>query len=304
MRRKIALLTVAAAMFTTVAQAQLLYKISGNGLEKPSYIVGTSHMASAQFANKIKGISQAINETDQVYGEVDTDSMVMTTVKRRIERASSLPYGKTLRDVLTGPQYARVNNTLRELLGAGFENPEVNSRMGKLTPGALATQISTLMYLQAHMGEFDPMNLIDDYFQKVAKHNGEPVGALETIDFQISLLYTSTSMERQIEQLMCVINNRNFIVECMEAANEAYHDEDLAGVKAAMDERIGNSCDSTPEEEARLIYDRNIAWCAAMPAIMASKPTLFAVGAGHLPGDKGVLALLKAAGYTVEAVTE
>ena len=37
---------------------------------------------------------------------------------------------------------------------------------------------------------------------------------------------------------------------------------------------------------------------------MAQKPTLFAVGAGHLVGDKGVLNLLRQAGYTVEGVTE
>jgi uncharacterized protein YbaP (TraB family) len=39
-----------------------------------------------------------------------------------------------------------------------------------------------------------------------------------------------------------------------------------------------------------------------MPAIMKQAPTFFAVGAGHLPGEKGVLQLLRNAGYTVEGV--
>mgnify|MGYP006319358759 CR=1 FL=1 len=39
-----------------------------------------------------------------------------------------------------------------------------------------------------------------------------------------------------------------------------------------------------------------------MPDIMKAHPTFFAVGAGHLPGDKGLLKLLREAGYTVEAV--
>jgi hypothetical protein len=39
-----------------------------------------------------------------------------------------------------------------------------------------------------------------------------------------------------------------------------------------------------------------------MPALMMLRPTLFAVGAGHLPGEKGVLNLLRQAGYTVEGV--
>ena len=57
-----------------------------------------------------------------------------------------------------------------------------------------------------------------------------------------------------------------------------------------------------PEELAQLIDNRNADWAKKMPAIMAAKPTFFVVGAGHLPGAKGVLQLLKDAGYTVEAV--
>ena len=49
-------------------------------------------------------------------------------------------------------------------------------------------------------------------------------------------------------------------------------------------------------------HNRNADWVAKMPAIMSDKPTFFAVGAGHLPGEKGVLNLLKLAGYEVEAV--
>lgn len=37
-----------------------------------------------------------------------------------------------------------------------------------------------------------------------------------------------------------------------------------------------------------------------MPSIMKETPTLFVVGAGHLPGTNGVLKLLKEKGYTVE----
>lgn len=37
-------------------QAQLLWKISGNGLSKPSYIIGTYHLAPASFADSIPGL--------------------------------------------------------------------------------------------------------------------------------------------------------------------------------------------------------------------------------------------------------
>ena len=69
-----------------------------------------------------------------------------------------------------------------------------------------------------------------------------------------------------------------------------------------MDEKQQNQCDSTPEEDDQLIYSRNANWIKFMPQIMKDKPTFFAVGAGHLPGDKGVLQLLRNAGYTIEGV--
>ena len=59
----------------------------------------------------------------------------------------------------------------------------------------------------------------------------------------------------------------------------------------------------TMKEEYAIMFDnRNADWVAKMPAIMSDKPTFFAVGAGHLPGEKGVLNLLKLAGYEVDAV--
>ena len=64
-------------------------------------------------------------------------------------------------------------------------------------------------------------------------------------------------------------------------------------------EESDGACGSSPEEEDKLIYNRNANWAKAMPKIMAADPTLFAVGAAHLCGEKGVLALLKEQGYSV-----
>ena len=56
------------------------------------------------------------------------------------------------------------------------------------------------------------------------------------------------------------------------------------------------------EEFREMLTDRNHNWVEAMPAIMAERPTLFVVGAGHLPCEEGVLALLKRQGYKVKPV--
>ena len=101
---------------------------------------------------------------------------------------------------------------------------------------------------------------------------------------------------------MCLVDNAAFMDDMTDRVVKAYFAQNLDAIKEALDTKMHNNCDSTPEEEAALIDDRNADWLTKMPAIMAQKPTLFAVGAGHLPGDKGVLNLLRKAGYTVEGV--
>ena len=60
--------------------------------------------------------------------------------------------------------------------------------------------------------------------------------------------------------------------------------------------------DSEPEEMEKLVYSRNRNWIVQMKEIMPATPTMFVVGAGHLPGDEGVLTLLKKEGFKVEPV--
>lgn len=101
------------------------------------------------------------------------------------------------------------------------------------------------------------------------------------------------SMERQKELLLCLADNQEFNMEQTENVVKAFFAQDLEGIEKAMDAKMNNTCDGTPAEKDMLINNRNAEWIKQMPGIMKQKPTFFAVGAGHLPGDKGVLALLK-----------
>ena len=65
------LIASAIVAFAFCANAQLLWKISGNGLEKPSYVFGTHHVAPASMLDSIPGFNQAIADCDVVYGEVE-----------------------------------------------------------------------------------------------------------------------------------------------------------------------------------------------------------------------------------------
>lgn len=296
-------MTMAACVVAAVSiNAQLLYKISGNDLEKPSYIIGTHHLANVGFVEKINGVKEALTETEQVYGELKWDVMANPDSLKAMQERMMLPEGKTLKTILTPEQYKRLDAFMTAKMGAGMSNPMVEAQMGKLTPMTLVTQFQVLLFLMNHMGEFDPSSTFDQYFQAQTQKNNLPCGGLETMSFQAQVLYGSTPMERQVEQLMCLIDNEQFNVQMLEEMTKAFYAQDLDALKKAMDVKLGTSCDSKPEEEAALIDNRNADWLTKMPAIMKQAPTFFAVGAGHLPGEKGVLQLLRNAGYTVEGV--
>ena len=293
------LFTLALAATVLCAPAQLLYKISGNGLTSPSYIVGTYHLAPVSFVDSIPGIRQALADCQQAYGELIMEEMQSPDSLALLQQAMMLPDGMTLDKLLTQEEMGRLNAYIKGLIGMDLTNPMLAQQMSRLTPSALSMMLTMFSYMKKS-GGFDPQNQFDTYFQKEAVKQGKGVGGLETMLFQINTLFKGTTMERQKEQLMCQVDNAAFMDEMNDAVIKAFFSQDLVAIKEAMDKKLNNSCDSTPEEENALVYNRNADWVTKMPAIMASKPTLFAVGAAHLPGEKGVLHLLRQAGYTVE----
>ena len=291
-----------ACVCTLGANAQLMYEISGNGLEKSSYIIATHHLANTGFINQIPGVKEALTNTEQVYGELAWDDMNNPDSVKYMQSAMTLPDGKTLKDILTTEQYSRLNAYLKKAIQVDLSNPQVEAKMGHMTPMAMTTQLTLISFMMRHMGEFDPTNTFDQYFQAQAKKNNEYVGGLETVAFQTETLFRSFPMSRQVELLMCFLDHTAFIEEMNEKMANAFYAKDLDALKAAMDEKLNNSCDNKPEEDDLLINNRNADWLKKMPTIMAAKPTFFAVGAGHLPGEKGILEGLKKLGYTVEGV--
>lgn len=288
-------------MAAVTMQAQLLWKISGNGLQKPSYIIGTYHLAPVSFTDSIKGLKAALDASEQVYGEIVMADLTSPENQQKAQAAMMLPDGQTLDKLFTADEMTRINALVKSVLGVDMTNPMVAQQLGKLTPYALQVQLGVLIYLKKHPG-FNPNEGFDSYFQKEAAAKGKGVGGLETFDFQINTLYKSATMERQKQLLLCMADNLEFTEEQTENVVKAFFTQDLDGIEKAMDEKLNNTCDGTPEEKETLIYSRNDNWMKQMPEIMKQKGTFFAVGAGHLPGERGLLAQLKKAGYTVEGI--
>lgn len=299
--KRIFLTSVLAIVAIVGVNAQLLYKISGNGVGKPSYIVGTYHLAPASYVDSIPGANEALASVEQVCGEVDMAEMESMAGVQKVMAAMMLPDGKSLSDILSDEEMGKLNAFMNEVMGADLNNPLIAAQLGKMTPAAIANQLQLVQYMKMTPG-FNPNALIDSYFQSEAKKSDKPVIGFETLDFQISVLYTGSTIERQKEQLICMIDNQEYNQMVMEQLTKAYFSQDIDAVLAVTEEKLGTSCDSTPEEEEALIYGRNADWVEKIPAIIGDKSTLFVVGAAHLPGERGVLELLKKEGYTVEGV--
>ena len=280
---------------TLGANAQLLWKVSGKDLSKPSYILGTHHLAPLSIVDSIANFKETLNSVDQVYGEIIMKDMQSPANMQKMQQAIILPGDTTLHTLLTEARYDSVAATVKQLMGIDLK------MMDKIKPAFLSSQLAVVMAMKTVKG-FNPQQQLDSWVQDEANKQGKKVSGLETMDFQIGVLFNSQSLQRQAEQLYGCIAYIKESEELTQKMTDAYISQNLELLNKVMHHKMGNICDALPEEEDKLIYNRNNNWSLLMPSIMKEGSTLFAVGAGHLPGKRGVLNLLRQLGYTVEAV--
>jgi uncharacterized protein len=140
--------------------------------------------------------------------------------------------------------------------------------------------------------------MMEQVIMQEAKQNGKNIKGLETMAYQAGVL-DSIPYKLQAEQLVSYIDdlskNSKEEDEELNEMMKAYKNQNLEQLEKLMlktDMGIGNFTDI-------LLYKRNRNWVARLKDLMLQKSLLIAVGAGHLPGDKGVINLLRKAGYTV-----
>ena len=290
MKRFITLVLLIAV--TLGAQSQLLWKISGNGLQQPSYIFGTYHLSPLSIKDSIASLPQAMQDIRQVYGELVMADMMKPEFLAQMQQQTMLPNDTTLKSLFTPEEFEVVSRAVTEYLQVDI------ALLDRMKPAALFQQLTVLFYMK-HTPGYNPQEQLDASFQQEATEQGKKVGGLETAQSQVDILFNKP-LRRQAEDLYCFVSDPDKVERQAKEIIAAYTAQDLDKMLQLMEEKEGTSCDPTPEGMAQLLYDRNQAWVKQMPAIMQAAPTLFVVGAGHLPGEQGVLALLKAQDYTVE----
>lgn len=272
-------------------QAQLLWKITGNGLKKPSYLFGTHHLIPIDFLDSVPGLFKAFNSCDNVVGEMvinNVDAMA------RIQQAAMLPKHIKIKDLLTESEYELVDTELKSVLKFGLKE------LAMMNPALIITMYETELY-KKQFG-FTDNSQTDSYFQLVAAEKGKKVVGLESIDQQIAILFGNTSYQRQADILVETVINKDSIMQDMKQLNNLYK-SGKTDEMAQLAQKSEKVTDMTDAEYARLVDDRNAEWLTRLPALMNEAPSFIAVGALHLGGEKGLVKLLQKAGYKVKEVT-
>ena len=161
----------------------------------------------------------------------------------------------------------------------------------------VATSMVSIGIMAKELPCFNPQEQLDTYFQTTAKGAGKEVVGLETADEQARLLYTTTPLSKQAADLVDMLDNTGKIVEMSKKLNDSYFRQDVEGLL-----RLTEDDDSDPHFMEALLDKRNAAWIEKLPDIMNQGSSFIAVGALHLPGEKGVVEGLRRLGYTIEPV--
>lgn len=286
-------LIIAVLAVALASQAQLLWKVSGNGLGRPSYIFGTHHMAPSTMIDQIPGINAAIDGCDIVVGEIEKDSLMSKEAQMKMANAMIAPTDSTLDMLYTPTEYAVIEKVFDKYFGAmGVKL----AQMKTLKPNAISTQLQAMQAVK-YFPNFDANNLIDIAVQDRANKAGRPSASLESLQEQIDLLFNAPLTE-QAKNLLEACRQDAFFQEQSSALAEAYMHQDLDKLMAVMtDATMGGESEEAMEA---LIYSRNRNWVEKLVKIMPERTCLVCVGAGHLPGPQGLLQLLRDKGYTVE----
>ena len=293
--KKSILLATLVALFTFSTNAQLLWKVSGNGLNKPSYLFGTCHVATVKMTDSIPGFNDALTNCDAVYGEIEKGDIA--GAQQAMMAAIMAPADSTLSKVLDQASLAKADSVFR----ATTQGMVSISQLETLKPAYVSTQLALIMIMQSFPG-FNPMEQIDFAIQGKASQLGKELGGFETTEYQLNILYGKPISE-QAESLVRTLAKLESAKASGIALAEAYKRQDLNGVFNCIIKEQNDSDEPEWKKQRsidELIYNRNAAWAKKLQELMPEKSLLVVVGAGHLPGERGLIDLLQKAGYTVE----
>jgi uncharacterized protein YbaP (TraB family) len=247
----------------------------------PFYLLGSIHsLRSADYAFP-QAISQAIQQSQQFWFEIDPNRPDLFT--KKVSAAARYPKGTHIKDKINPKTYDCMLKVSHGRTAGVWQD---------LKPWAIA------LFLLSHPA-FSGVSYeygVDHHVFEKAKLRGRPCGGIETIDEHIRVFNDMTDIESEIVLLQALVymdedakGQRDLVSAWRKGDVDRLYDIEVPKIKEA------------PTVWWRLLDRRNANWIPKIETeIKTGIPTMIVVGALHYPGPHGLLAMLHARGYKIE----
>ena len=257
----------------------LLWQIGGNGIQKPSYLFGTFHLMckdDIQFSDQLK---TALANSTIMYMELDMDDpglmlsgMMLMTMKG----------GKKLSDFYSKDEYKKIDIFFKDSISAPL------SFLQRMKPYML------LALLYPKMMPCKTVSGVEEELMKIAKFQKKEIKGFETMELQAAV-FDSIPYEEQAKELLKSIDSIEINEKNFDTLMKVYKSQQLSAIEALFNK----SEFGMQDHEDILLNKRNINWVEQLGTILKKENVFIAVGAGHLVGENGLIALLRKKGYKV-----
>ena len=258
----------------------LLWRITGKGLTSPSYLYGTMHLTDKRIFQLGDSLYKALEKTEGFAGELDMNrvgtAMINYFIREKEQKKAIEP--ARLKDVLDPETWQLYKDQLEKKLGKKADKITVQDL------DDVETRLNSDVFRKGDMPTF-----LDAWLSGQARKLGKWTGGIEDLEDQLE---HEESLE---EKIQLAIFDDSYYRQSLDRLMRIYIAQQLDSIDAFMyREETG--------KKDYIMIRRNLKMSRRIDSLAFERSTLFAVGAGHLPGDSGVIALLRSRGFTVTPV--
>lgn len=276
-------ITLFAFLLTLCTQAQensLLWKVSGKGLQQPSWLYGTYHLLCKDDIHFSPAALAAFDSAKALYLEID---MADSSFAPKLMRLAGPNPSYNLSNHMSPADFQLFSRYVQDSFHL---NPEV---LVHLKPIVLMS-----MFISRSLD--CPPSGVEQELMALARKTGKPVEGLETVEEQMSV-FGAVPDSVQLADIIRDIKDP----ASARARDKRFKENYEAGNITALYDDLLESTAMAPYADI-MVFQRNRNWIPVIEKAAASGTHFFAFGAGHLGGEQGVINLLRKAGYTVVPV--
>lgn len=274
----------------------LLWRVETDGAA-PSYLFGTMHMSDPRVLALPRPVEAAFEASDTLVIETTDvlDPSKMMAAMLSDPALMMFTDDTTLFSLLSRDDRAALEDGLGRL---GIPP----SSVAKMKPWMLASMVAMPACERARKVAGEPV--LDVVLAERAQEAGKPVEGLETGAEQLAAI-ASLPMDFHLRGLVDLMRLGDGVDDVMETMTVIYLDGDTGAFGPFFEKALpaeDGSDGGFPVFEETMITARNHTMAERAAPFLDAGGAFVAVGALHLPGGEGLVALLRDAGYRVEAV--